>query len=165
MVNANNELVCYLAGTMRGDCQEQCMGWRKQVRDYYANWKDTGRKYPISFLDPYNGIDEKLSNDGIKSDVPKNLIVHADCACIRNSDLVVANMNTFKKGRAPIGTISEVALAWEYKKAVVMITDDPVYINHPFMAYFTSWQVNTVEEMLEQKVLNQFYKRWHSAQY
>jgi hypothetical protein len=48
-------LKIYLAGLIEGSCIDKCYSWRKKIREHYENWKDSGKKYPISFLDPLNG--------------------------------------------------------------------------------------------------------------
>jgi len=46
-----------------------------------------------------------------------------------------------------------------------MVTDEDQYKQHPFLEYFASWIVPSVDELLEKKIINEFYKAWHSAQY
>jgi len=46
-----------------------------------------------------------------------------------------------------------------------MITNDIVFEQHPFITNTVSWYVKSVEELLEKKIINEFYKAFHSAQY
>lgn len=158
------DMTIYLAGYISGSVIEQCVEWRKKIREIYDNWK--GKRYPICWLDPLNGENySEVSLDGSNGTIPKNAIVHKDYMCVKNSDLIVANMNTFGQIRPPIGTICELAWAFEFHKPIIMITDDSNYINHPFISYFVSWYVNTVDELIEKKIINQFYKSWSTAIY
>ena len=155
----------YLAGYIQGEVIDECVAWRKKIREFYDNWKG-GKRYPISWLDPLNGEDfAEISPDGLKGVLPPNAIVHKDYTCIEKCDLIVVNMDRFGKARPLTGTICELAWGWEKHKPIVMITDEIQYIQHPFLAAFTSWVVPTVDELLDKKIINEFYKAWHSAQY
>jgi hypothetical protein len=160
----SNDMKIYLAGYINSEVIEECLGWRKRVRGFYDNWK--GGPYPIDWIDPLNGENfAEITMDGLKSKLPTNTIVHKDYRSVAICDLIVANMNTFGRSRPPIGTICEIVWAWEMHKPIIMITEDPIYKFHPFLEYFTSWIIPTVDELLEKKVINEFYKAWHSAQY
>ena len=156
---------CYLAGYIQGSKLEECTEWRRRIREYYDNWKGKER-YPIVWLDPLNGKDfATITSDGLKSSCPPHAIVHRDFAAVMNSDLIVANMNTFGENRPLTGTISELAWAWEHHKPIVMITDETKYREHPFLSYFASWIVKDVDELLKKKCINYFYKGTASAKY
>lgn len=143
---------------------EQCTEWRKKIRDTYDNWP-TG-KYPITWLDPINGeVVEGLDNFGSNPRMPDNAIVDKDRMCVNNADIIIANLDSFGEDRPLIGTISEMVWAHEFHKPVITITDNPVFLNHPFTKNFTSWYVTSVDELLERKIVNQFYKAFNSAQY
>ena len=103
----------YLAGFIQGSKLNECIAWRKKIRDHYEHWKD-GEKYPIIWLDPLNGKHlDTITPDGLKSDTPRNAIVHRDYRCICDCDLVVVNMDTFGESRPLTGTICELAWAWD----------------------------------------------------
>lgn len=161
----SKDMSVYLAGYITDSVIDECVAWRKRLREVYDDWKGMGR-YPICWLDPLNGEDySEISHEGLKGVLPANAIVHKDYMCVKNADLIVANMNTFGQTRPPIGTICELAWAFEFHKPIVMITTDKNYINHPFMSYFTSWYVSSVDELIDKKVINQFYKAWSTAIY
>jgi hypothetical protein len=46
-----------------------------------------------------------------------------------------------------------------------MITDEAIYKEHPFTAYFASHVVSSVEELLEKKIVNFYFKGWNDAWY
>lgn len=165
MSNYNpNHLVIYLAGYIAGEVIDQCVGWRNKVIEHYMNWKDQGIPYPIVFLSPCNGENfSEITPNGLKGCFPSQAIFHKDYTAIEKSDLIVANMDTFGMTRPPVGTISELTIAWTMHKPIILITNDIVYKEHPFIKYFTSWQIDSVDELLEKKVINQFYKALHST--
>jgi hypothetical protein len=154
----------YLAGYIQGQVINQCTEWRKKLRDTYDNWK--GGRYPLVWIDPLNGEDfAEISPDGLKGVMPPHAIVHKDYKCVVDSDLIVVNMNTFGMDRPLTGTICELAWAWDKHKPIIMITTEDKYIQHPFLSYFASWVVPTVDYLIEKKIINAFYKAWNSAQY
>jgi len=158
-------MTVYLAGYINGSVIEECIAWRKKIRLHYENWKG-GQGYPIEFLDPLNGESlGVISSDGNKGCFPPQMVVHKDYTCVSKSDLIVANMDTFGEARPPIGTLCEVVWAYDLRKSVILISNNEHYTEHPFLKYFSSIIVSSVEELLEKKVLNSFYKSWHSAQY
>jgi hypothetical protein len=166
MKNHIDPVVVYLAGYINSRVIQDCVSWRKKIVDYYENWK--GREdYPIIFLDPLNSKDyESITGDGtIATGIDSNAIIHRDYSSVMKADLIVANMDLFGQDRIPFGTISELAWAWDHKKSIVMITSDEMYRNHPFSKYFASFIVNDVDELLNRKILNYFFKGWNSAQY
>jgi len=154
----------YLAGFINGNKIEECVSWRRNIREFYNNYK--GAKYPIEWLDPCNGYElANIDAQGLTSNLPANMIVDKDFLSVNNSDLVIANMNTFGEERPPIGTICEITWAKFLRKPVIMISDNPLYINHPFLKDFTSVIVPTVEELLDKKYINSFFKSINSAEY
>ena len=156
----------YLAGYIQGSVIEQCTSWRKKIREPYSNWKGTGKSYPIVWLDPLNGEEfGEISPDGLKGVMPPHTIVHKDYKCVEICDLIIVNMDTFGQDRPLTGTICELAWGWQLHKPIIMITDEDKYRIHPFLEYFASWIVSSVDEMLDKKIINQFYKAIHSAQY
>jgi nucleoside 2-deoxyribosyltransferase len=161
-----SEMKIYLAGYIQGKVIEECISWRKKLRQHYDNWKGENKRYPINWIDPLNGENFlEISPDGLKGSLPPHTIVHKDYKSIEICDLVIVNMDTFEQQRPLIGTICELAWAWDKHKPIIMITDDHIYKNHPFLEYFTSWYVSSVDELIEKKIINEFYKAWNSAQY
>jgi hypothetical protein len=151
----------YLAGYIQGSVLDKCIEWRRRVREYY-----TMKGWDICFLDPLNGKHlASITPDGLKSDIPSHAIIHRDFTSVMSSDIVVCNMDTFGEDRPLTGTIAELAWAWEHHKPIVMITDDKKFKEHPFIAYFASWVVKDVDELLEKKCVDYFFKGKNSAVY
>lgn len=158
-------MTVYLAGYINGSVLEECIAWRKKIRLHYENWKG-GQAYPIEFLDPLNGENlDLISDDGNKGCFPPQMIVHKDYVCVKKSDLIIANMDTFGENRPPIGTLGEIVWAYDLRKPIILISDNEYYTEHPFLKYFSSIIVPSVEILLERKIINSFYKSWNHAQY
>jgi len=155
----------YLAGLIQGSVIDQCIGWRKKVVEHYSNWKNTGKTYgDLEFLDPCNG-ESDVSKDGLSSNLPKRVILDKDYNAIKKCDLFVGNMDSFGVDRPLLGTTMEIAFAHCFRVPIILITNDRVYKEHPFVSEMVSWYFETVDEMLEEKAINQFYKAWHTALY
>lgn len=160
-----SDMKVYLAGYIHDAKIEECIAWRRKIRDYYDNWKGKER-YPITWLDPLNGKDlTTIRDSGLNCSFPSNAMIHRDFKCVADSDLLIANLDTFGESRPPVGTICECAWAWQMRKPLVLITDERYYIDHPFMTYFASWIVKDVNELIERKIINYFFKGTVSAQY
>jgi hypothetical protein len=172
-------MYCYLAGYMSGEKLKETTEWRKQIRKHYREWEKkilgkegTGFKekyewlsFPISFLDPYNGKEfETIDKKGLTSSIPANAIIHGDYMSVSRADIIIANMCTFGASRPMTGTNWELAWAWQMKKPFVLITNDVNYKTHPFTSQ-ASWIVSSVEELLEKKILETFYRRMSGAIY
>ncbi|MEM4260870.1 MAG: nucleoside 2-deoxyribosyltransferase [Candidatus Woesearchaeota archaeon] len=153
----------YLAGIIDGTNIDKCKEWRTKIITHYTNWKNTGKNYgDICFLNPLNGEDQ-ISDDGLSSHLPGKAILTKDYNAIKKCDLFIVNMDTFGVARPPIGTIMEIAFAYEFKKPVMMITTEELYKKHPFISNMVDWYFDSVDDMLNQKAINIFYKAWHSA--
>jgi len=154
----------YLAGYISGEKIEECIAWRKKIREHYDNWKGK-EKYPIVWLDPLNGqILNSIDKEGLKSAIPSKALIMRDFNCIKKADIIIANLTTFGADRPLIGTFYELAWAWYLKKITIIITDEIYYKEHPFIKD-TGIIMNSVDELLNSKIINYFYKGLHSAIY
>ena len=157
---------CYLAGYISGKKIEECSSWRKKLREHYDNWKFE-TKYPICWLDPLNGKDfEEIDGEGLHAKgVTPEAIVHRDYQCVKSSDMVIANLDTFGCQRPLTGTMFELAWAYDAHKPVIVIATDENYTKHPFITETASIIVSSVEELIERKLVNYFFKGQASAIY
>ena len=97
----------YLSGAMSGVSWEEQTEWRKQVA-YIIN--DSHRKKNVDFFDPtkfYNFLEKQQKSE--------REIMEFDLYNLRNSDLVIANINN----QWSLGTMCELILAKEYKIPVI----------------------------------------------
>ena len=155
----------YLAGYISGNKIKECTDWRKKIREHYDYWKG-GSKYPICWLDPLNGKNfGEIDKTGLKSDIPGKAFVYRDFKCVAEADLIIVNTDTFGESRPLTGTVFELAWAWYLKKPVILISTEDNYRFHPFVVDTATLIVPSVEELLEKKYVNYFYKGTVSAQY
>lgn len=161
----------YLAGFINNEVMDQCIAWRKNLRNHYHNYK--GQVYPITWLDPCNGeadANVNLKDEGLKSNIPAKLIMYRDyISVVKMADLIIANMDTFGRQRYPVGTIMEVAWAWEHHKPVIVVDpasdEDSVWAKHPMFSTATAFRVKSVDELIQNKTINFLFKGWNSAIY
>ena len=74
-------------------------------------------------------------------------------------------MNTFGETRTPTGTLCELAITGYLHKPLIVITDDRNYYEHPWIKDFASMIVSSVDELLEKKYIDYFYKGTVTAKY
>jgi hypothetical protein len=155
----------YLCGYIGGpQVIDKCIKWRQDIVERYNDYK--GQRYPIVWLDPLNGKDfDFMDKHGLKSNVPSHAIIHRDYQCVVRADLIIANLDTFGEERPLIGSIFELAWAWEHHIPIILITDEVMYKEHPFMDYIASHIVSSVKDLLDKKVINYYFKGWNDAVY
>jgi len=157
--NSNNEegrpreqFVVYLSGTMDEDKVEH-REWRRKATKLLG-------EHGIITRSPYRGRDKskivKMDNyHYIVTDAPvnnrlSNMLVARDLKDVQDCDMLLVNLRETKGGRPSIGTISELAWAYEHHKPVVCVVDketsDSHYYKHPFVHQFISQWVSNVED-------------------
>ena len=152
---------CYLAGFIAGNKIQDCIAWRRKIVTYYAL-----RAWDIIWLDPMNGkAIGSITPEGFKSDIPGPAFVDRDIKNVEDSDLIIANLNTFGEVRSPTGTICEIAIAGYLHKPLIVISDDNNYIEHPWIKDFASIIVPSVEVLIDKKYVDYFYKGNVTARY
>jgi len=151
----------YLAGYISGKKLNECLKWRKDLRLHYK-----ALDWPIIWLDPLNGETFKdIDTEGLKCSIPGKSLVHRDYASVCQANLLVVNLDTFGEIRPLTGTIYELAWAWEQHKPVIIITTERNYKEHPFIKDTASIIVSNLEELIQKKYINYFYKGTVSAKY
>lgn len=162
-------LTIYLCGTMLGgELQKQTVDWRYKIRKHYSNWKGQGF-YEMNFLDPWNGeVDAEIDDEGLtNSKISGKAIYAGDVQAIKKSDLIVANLNQFNSPRPSIGSFMECGMALAWNKPLIIIIDEKNYeryCKHPFTSQACA-MFKSVDELLQSKILNWFYKRVNTAIY
>lgn len=159
----------YLAGIMLGGAaQKPTVDWRYKVRQHYANYKGQGM-YEICFLDPWCGeIDAVIDGEGLSnSAVSANTIFQGDVCAIKKADVIVANFNQFGSSRPSVGTYFECGMALALGKPLILIVPENEFerwSKHPFTSQACAIY-KSVDDMLNAKILNWFYKRTNAAIY
>lgn len=165
MLHPSEPIKIYLCGYIGGPAViDKCIKWRKDIVDRYNNYK--GARYPIIWLDPLNGNDTTFRDkNGLHSTIPPHAIIHRDYQCVIRSDLLIFNTDTFGEARPLIGSIFEIAWAYERHIPIVMVTKDECFKEHPFTSYVASHIVESIDELVERKIINYYFKGWNDAIY
>jgi hypothetical protein len=159
----------YLGGIMLGgDMQKPTVDWRYKIRDHYEHWKGQGM-YEISFLDPWNGeVGGIIDKEGLtNSAVPSKAIYEGDKMAIKKANIIIANFNQYGSTRASVGTYMECGMALAWDKPLILIVEEKDFerwSKHPFTSQSVAIY-KSVDELLESKILNWFYKRTNHANY
>jgi len=159
----------YLAGIMLGgEHQKPTVDWRYKVREHYSNWKGQGM-YEICFLDPWNGeVHAEVDKEGlVNANVNGRMIFAGDVMAIEKADVIVANFNQYESARPSVGTYFECGIALALRKPLVLIVPENEYdrwTKHPFTSQAVAI-FKSVDEFLNSKCLNWFYKRTNHANY
>jgi len=159
----------YMAGIMLGgEFQKPTVDWRYKIRKHYENWKGQG-VYEICFLDPWNGeVNANIDNEGISNQsISGKAIFAGDKEAIKKSNIVIANFNQFTSKRPSVGTYFECGMTLAWNKPLILIVNEDEFERwntHPFTSQAVAIY-KSVDEFLESKILNWFYKRTNSAIY
>lgn len=125
----------YLAGMMDFDIKETAL-WREKA------WLALGDAFRV--LNPYRG------KTSASSDFSAAGITLRDYRDIMAADIVLAHLGAFGSAKGPLGTICELAWAWEKKIPVIAITDTaPDHITeHPFVQTFVTQSFKSSDEAI-----------------
>ena len=139
-------MIVYLAGLISTD-HPQSLEWR----DDAAFKLDAG--WGIDSLSPLRGEQMSTSKDGgltTSGQGAKSMMLR-DYADIQQADIVLVNLNTWGSPRPLVGTIMELAWAWEHRMPVVAVCakDDTLMRNHPFVQECVVQYCETMEEAIE----------------
>lgn len=158
----NSPIKVYLAGYISGEHIKQCIEWRRKICDYF--YKNPKWHNQICFLDPLCGKNlESISLDGNKSNISSRAFMLRDYYGVKNADFLIVNLSIFDGKRPLIGTIFELAWAWQDHKPVIAIGIDKNYIEHPFIQETVVAIVPIVEDLLESELIKYYFKGTVSA--
>ena len=136
----------YLAGLISTHAPES-LAWRLKAEEALSGAAEV--------LTPLRGKENlfKETNDGgVTSNVlTASDVILRDYRDIRRSDVILANLELFGSDRPLLGTIMELAWAWDYKIPVVAIAR-PVNIlmrTHPFISSAVSHYVHDLDAAVD----------------
>lgn len=136
----------YLAGLISTDHPES-LAWREEAAFRLVEG------WGLDVLSPVRGKDMAKSMDGGLStpDQGSKSIIMRDYNDIRQATLMLANLNLWGSTRPLVGTLMELAWAWEMKMPVVAVCDknDTLMRNHPFIKECVSHYCETMEEAID----------------
>ena len=134
----------YLSGGMGNLSFEEQSKWRSQVINA-IKFGDYDCAKQASFFNPVNYYNFEETRQRSEREV-----MEFDLNALRNSDLVIVNFNDPKS----VGTISELAIAYEKKIPIIGINKDN-YELHPWLTEFTTRMCLDLREAVEYVV--EFY--------
>ena len=146
-------MIVYLAGLISTDHPES-LTWRDEAAFRLVE------SWGLDVLSPVRGKDMTTSKDGGLStpEQTSKAIILRDYNDIQQADLMLVNLNLWGSPRPLVGTLMELAWAWEMKMPVVAVCakSDSLMRDHPFIQECVSHYCETVEEAIE------FIGRYHS---
>jgi nucleoside 2-deoxyribosyltransferase len=133
----------YLAGPISGCSWGESEDWRDNLKTYYIP--------NVQFYSPLRGKEYLKNETSIKDSYSGHInstaktIMVRDSFDVRTSDALVVNFMGAKK--VSIGTVMEVAWAWQNKTPVIALIEDLANIHeHSMLNEAFSWRVTTLEE-------------------
>jgi nucleoside 2-deoxyribosyltransferase len=107
----------------------------------------------MTVLSPLRGKDMTKSKDGGLStpDQGSKSIIIRDYNDIKRADVMLVNLNLWGSTRPLVGTLMELAWAWQMQMPVVAVCakDDVLMRNHPFINECISHYCETMAEAIE----------------
>lgn len=143
-------MIVYLAGLISTD-HRTSLEWREEAA-YRLSEKG------LSVLSPLRGKDFSYSQDGgiTIDDIAGAQSTTKDCVMRDYNDIIRAgvllvNLNTWGSTRPMVGTLMELAWAWQLRKPVVAVCgkDDYLMREHPFIKDSVTHYCEAVEEAVE----------------
>jgi nucleoside 2-deoxyribosyltransferase len=139
--------IVYLAGLISTDYPESLI-WRVEVTPMLE-------AHEFDVLSPMRGKENLVlqSPDGGITDpnlTSKDIILR-DYHDVVSSDIILMHLENFGSPRPLLGTICELAWAWEMKKPIVAIahSDNKLMRSHPFVKEAVSHYCSTVSEAID----------------
>lgn len=134
----------YLSGAMGSLNFEEQSRWRQQIMDA-IKYNYECEKKPIFFnpVNYYNFTEVRHRSE--------REVMEFDLNALRHSDLVIVNFNDPENDPKSVGTISELAIAYELKIPIIGINSDGKEL-HPWLTEFTSRMCDSLREAVEHTV-------------
>ena len=139
--------IVYLAGLISTDFPAS-LEWRKGAA-YFLEQAGFEARSPMAGK---NNLPSTTTDGGITTtDTSNRAIVLRDRRDVRESDIVLAHLETFGSPRPLVGTIAELGWAWEDRTPVVAVANPDNYHmrKHPFVSEFVSHYWPSVEEAVD----------------
>lgn len=137
---------CYLAGPISGVGWKAAASWRRLAAERLA-------QYGIEAIDPLRHTEMLSGEKALKSAYPEWLwtqeraIVHRSFYDVRRSQVVLANVLGARE--RSVGTIAEVAVAYEHHIPVVLVVEEGNPHGHPFLLELVTVVTESLDEAIE----------------
>lgn len=134
----------YLAGLISTD-YPRSLEWREEISPIFnsAGWA------VITPMHAKKDLKMTTTDGGISTTaVTSKSIITRDRADVRRAQVILAHLETFGSPRPMLGTVAELAWAWDQRTPVIGIADKNNYLmrKHPFMAEFVTEIFETERE-------------------
>lgn len=138
----------YLAGPITSFTENQASTWRKTVTNHLS-------KFNIECFSPMRDTKSLPENTPICGKTEYGCaftsskgVMSRDFFDVKRADLVFVNFLGSKQ--VSVGTVMEVAWAWQMQKPIVVVADkDDYHVNHLMMKEAISVQVSTISEGMD----------------
>ena len=146
----DNKYTIYLCGNISNDPETYM--WRTKVK----NLLGTIGKFNI--IDPCDntfnqrllkkykeeGNSEEFIKDAIK--ISQGILLPKDYNLVIQSDIILANLAIITLDKLLVGSLFELAWAWQFGKLVIGVTGENYYCKHPFVVTTVSAWADSVED-------------------
>jgi len=135
-MNINKSI--YFAGTFAG----------RNLKELCEERLEIVKKIEAMGIKVYDPLRDKAKLDAVAMEVAKqfspNEIVYRDLDDINRADYVLAIFTN-----PSIGTSCEMMYAWDRHKMIVIVSDNPAVVEHPWVKIFATKIFPTIDEALE----------------
>lgn len=146
--------IVYLAGLIATEFPES-LNWRTRIAPLLV---DAGFEVRTPLFGKQNLHTDTLDGGITSTSASSKDIILRDRRDVRECSVMLTHLELFGSPRPLLGTIAELAWAWDQKTPVVGIAADNNYLvrKHPFMVEFISHYVRDEEEAVD------FLRRYHA---
>ena len=116
------ELKVYLSGGIAGLTYDEANAWRVDVTERLE-------RVGIQTINPLRRRMFFEASD--EEDITPNEIVTRDIQDVRDADLILVYLPISE--RFSVGTVCEIWEAYRLQKPIILVSDDPRYVKHPWM--------------------------------
>jgi nucleoside 2-deoxyribosyltransferase len=135
----------YLAGNISSDIETY--KWREKATQLleaqYTILNPAANKFNKMLIKQHKTDLEEFKKDAIKKS--QGILIVKDYQLVVRADIILVNLQIITPDKPMIGTMFELAWAWQLKKPVIAIVDEGWYSKHPFPFATFSARVETLE--------------------
>ena len=146
----------YLAGNISSN--PETYEWREVATQlltpYYEVLNPSSNPFNTALLKEFTGDIESFKVAAINR--AQHILLVKDYNLVLSANIILANMALVTPGKPLIGTLFELAWAWQLRKPVIAIVGDNWYCKHPFPTSTFAATANSVEDAC--MLIHEFFK-------
>lgn len=139
----------YLAGNISSDIETY--KWREKATQLleaqYTILNPAANKFNKMLIKHHKTDIEEFKKDAVRKS--QGILIVKDYQLVNRADIILVNLQIITEDKPMIGTMFELAWAWQLKKPVIAIVADNWYSKHPFPFASFAARVMTLEEACE----------------